>query len=129
MLVRDFPNKRIKGLLERIKNGLGWRYQQFVEPTIDLYGDIPSFVKYQYQLKTKVLKHKAVYIYANRRNIGDYISHLGVREITGIQGGELYCSKGGHKEIIYLYLTFKISAFICHLKILISYLILFEVQI
>ena len=51
MLVRDFPNKRIKGLLERIKNGLGWRYQQFVEPTIDLYGDIPSFVKYQYQNK------------------------------------------------------------------------------
>ncbi|MAZ04796.1 MAG: hypothetical protein CME81_00040 [Halomonas sp.] len=100
MLVRDFPNKRIKGLLERIKNGLGWRYQQFVEPTIDLYGDIPSFVKYQYQLKTKVLKHKAVYIYANRRNIGDYISHLGVREITGIQGGELYCSKGGHKDLL-----------------------------
>lgn len=80
-------------MLSRIKAGIEWRYRNKVEPLVDLYGNLNEYLRYKLQLKTKVLKFPIVYIFANRRNIGDYISFRGVKEIVGLEGGELYCSK------------------------------------
>ncbi|MHA7816392.1 MAG: polysaccharide pyruvyl transferase family protein [Pseudohaliea sp.] len=86
-------------MLKRFKEALYWRYSESLEPTIDLYGSVPKFVQYHRQLRTRISNNPVVYIYANRRNIGDYLSFRGAKEIVGLNGGELYCANAWSRHM------------------------------
>jgi polysaccharide pyruvyl transferase WcaK-like protein len=71
-----------------------WRYEVHFEEYVDLYGS-PGFYLKQKLSQIKFLFFKrpsVVYIYANKRNVGDYISHKGVEQIVGEDGPSTFCS-------------------------------------
>jgi hypothetical protein len=78
---------------------LKWRYELHIAEYADLYGSLCFFLK-QYFSRRKLLKQpKVAYIYANKGNVGDYISYLGIRQLIGIEGIELFCSPVWEKQL------------------------------
>ena len=78
---------------------LKWRYELYVAEYVDLYGSLGFFLK-QYFSRRKLIKQpKVAYIYANKGNVGDYISYLGIRQIIGVEGIELFCSPVWEKQL------------------------------
>jgi len=69
-----------------------WRYDNYIAPYVDLYGSLGSFINHRIDLVRKIKSCKVAYIYANRRNVGDYISFLGIKQYVGEDGVELFCS-------------------------------------
>lgn len=79
---------------KKIRTGVLWRYELYFSEYLDLFGSASYFLQYLvnfYRLRNA----KVVYVYANKRNIGDYISHLGVKHIVGENGGAIVCSPVG----------------------------------
>jgi len=77
-----------------IPSFLLWRYEVRYAKYIDLYGSLGFYLKeklIQYKYRYFV-RPNVVYIYANKRNVGDYISHLGVKTIVNIDGPSSFCS-------------------------------------
>lgn len=75
-----------------VPQALKWRYDNYIAPYVDLYGSFGSFIKHRIDLVRKIKNCKVAYIYANRRNVGDYISFLGIKQYVGEDGAELFCS-------------------------------------
>jgi len=75
-----------------VPEALKWRYDNYIAPYVDLYGSLGSFFHHRIDLVRKIKKCKVAYIYANRRNVGDYISFLGIKQYVGEDGVELFCS-------------------------------------
>lgn len=77
-----------------IPSFIQWRYDLYCAEYIDLFGSIPFFLSY---LKGRLLNKSPniVYVFANKRNIGDFISHLGVKHIVGQEGPFMLCSPVG----------------------------------
>ncbi|MBE1287783.1 MAG: hypothetical protein GJ671_08725 [Alteromonadaceae bacterium] len=80
--------------LRKLRLAMRWRYELYFSEYIDLFGSISYFVKYLVDFY-KLRNQKVVYVYANKRNIGDYISHLGVKHIVDIKGASIICSPVG----------------------------------
>lgn len=75
-----------------------WRYNLYFAEKFDLYGSLSFYLKQKYTRKKYLKTAPVVYIYANKRNVGDYISHLGLKEIVGKDGPDLFCSPVWLKE-------------------------------
>ena len=88
----------MKKLLNKIRSAFSWRYHLYIEPVLDLYGSFWSFLEFYSNLLFKFDKGRVVYIYANKRNVGDYISHKGIKLLLGHSGVDLYCSKAWRTE-------------------------------
>ncbi len=88
----------MKKLKTKIQSAFLWRYHLYIEPIFDLYGSFGAFLGFYYNLFFKFDKGRVVYIYANKRNVGDYISHKGIRLLIGHSGVDLYCSKAWISE-------------------------------
>ncbi|WP_284217208.1 polysaccharide pyruvyl transferase family protein [Agaribacter marinus] len=73
---------------------LRWRYELYLSEHVDLYGSLSFFVKYHWHnfVMKHVKKSKVIYMFANKGNVGDYISHLGVKHIVGLDGQLLFCT-------------------------------------
>ena len=71
---------------------LQWRYDLYLSEKIDLYGTLGFYIKQRF-LRFKTIGNSPVaYIYANKRNVGDYISYCGIRQLVGLDGPELFSS-------------------------------------
>jgi hypothetical protein len=84
-----------------IPSFLLWRYEVRYAKHIDLYGSLGCYLKEkltQYKYRYFVGPN-VVYIYANKRNVGDYISHLGVKTIVNIDGPSSFCSPAYLKQL------------------------------
>lgn len=85
-------NKLLPGFLK-------WRYELYLAEKIDLYGSLGFYLKSKYK-RAALMKHaQVVYLYANKRNVGDYISFLGIKEVIGKDGPELFCSPVWEKSL------------------------------
>lgn len=73
---------------------LRWRYELYCSEYIDLFGSVGFFCSYLTGFFKKV-DYDYAYVFANKRNIGDYISHLGCREIIKQPGPFILCSPVG----------------------------------
>lgn len=73
--------------------GLGlWKIQHKIKKFYSANGSIVSFVQRNFELFTSIRRADATYIYADATNVGDYISHLGVREVFKKDGPSLYAA-------------------------------------
>jgi hypothetical protein len=79
-------------LISKLVEPLRWRYELYFAEKFDLYGSLLFFLKQKLQRRRKIKSSPVVYVYANKRNVGDYISHLGLKEIVGVDGPSLFCS-------------------------------------
>ena len=82
-----------------IRDALGWRYHKYIEPYIDLHGSVKDFMHRKFNNYLEFPHAKVVYIYANRRNVGDYLSFLGLRKIVYLPGLELFAAHQGIAEL------------------------------
>lgn len=78
----------------RLPEFLRWRYEVYCSEYIDLFGSLSFFCAYLKGFFKKV-DYDYAYVFANKRNIGDYISHLGCREIIQQSGPFILCSPVG----------------------------------
>lgn len=86
-------------MMKRLLPGfIKWRYELYVAEYVDLYGSLGFFLKQYFSRRKLIKKPKIVYIYANKGNVGDYISYLGIRQIIGVEGIELFCSPVWEKQ-------------------------------
>lgn len=87
MKMSDFLSKLIPSFIK-------WRYEVYLSEYVDLYGSISFYLKMKciYFQYLWFAKPQAIYIYANKRNVGDYISHCGVKKIVGLDGPALFCT-------------------------------------
>lgn len=79
-------------MISKLLEPLRWRYELYFAEKFDLYGSLSFFLKQKYQRRKYIKSAPVVYVYANKRNVGDYISHLGLKEIVGLDGPSLFCS-------------------------------------
>jgi polysaccharide pyruvyl transferase WcaK-like protein len=82
-----------------LPNFLRWRYELYVAEYVDLYGSLGFFVKQYFSRRKLIEQPKVAYLYANKGNVGDYISYLGIRQIIGVEGIELFCSPVWEKQL------------------------------
>ena len=93
-------------MLNKITSGLRWRYELYLSEYIDLFGSVSYFV--QFGLAWFKNRHSAtvIYVFANKRNVGDYLSHQGVQQIVNIPGPMMLCTpvaqKLYHYQLSYL---------------------------
>ncbi|MDP5134050.1 MAG: polysaccharide pyruvyl transferase family protein [Paraglaciecola sp.] len=78
---------------------LKWRYELYVAEYVDLYGSLGFFVKQFFARRKLIKKPKVAYIYANKGNVGDYISFLGIRQLIDVEGLELFCTPVWEKQL------------------------------
>jgi polysaccharide pyruvyl transferase WcaK-like protein len=78
----------------KLPKSLAWRYELYLSEYVDLYGSFPFYLKQKIKnlYFTYVNIPEIVYVYANKRNVGDYISHRGVKKIINIDGPSLFCT-------------------------------------
>ena len=79
-------------LFSKLVEPLRWRFELYFAEKFDLYGSLSFYLKQKFTRKKYLKTAPVVYIYANKRNVGDYISHLGLKEIVGLNGPSLFCS-------------------------------------
>jgi hypothetical protein len=87
--------------LVKVKEGLQWRYQLYVRPYILLNESPVKALLRKYN--NYLLRHSSkpfCYIYADATNIGDKVSFLGVKFLTGKKGIELFSSTAGLKTTV-----------------------------
>ena len=85
-------------LISKLVEPLRWRFELYFAEKFDLYGSLSFYLKQKFTRKKYLKTAPVVYIYANKRNVGDYISHLGLKEIVGKDGPDLFCSPVWLKE-------------------------------
>jgi len=71
---------------------LKWRYELYVSEYVDLYGSLGFFIRAIFNNLRYGYNPKIAYIYANKGNVGDYISHCGIRDSFNKPGLWLFCS-------------------------------------
>jgi len=76
-----------------------WRYDLYASEHVDLYGSISFYLKQKVSRMIRMRHPKIVYIYANKRNVGDYISFLGIKDTIKLEGVELFCSPMWTKQL------------------------------
>jgi len=76
-----------------------WRYDLYASEYVDLYGSISFYLKQKTSRMVRMRHPKIVYIYANKRNVGDYISFLGIKDTVKLEGVELFCSPIWTKQL------------------------------
>lgn len=84
-------------MLNKIKSGIRWRYELYFSEYIDLFGSVSYFI--QFWLAWFKYRHsaKVIYVFANKRNVGDYISHQGVQQLVNIPGPMMLCTPVAQK--------------------------------
>jgi polysaccharide pyruvyl transferase WcaK-like protein len=83
----------------RIESAMKWRYELHLSGKVDLFSS-PYFYFKQYLRRVFLLNNtKVAYIYANKRNVGDYISFCGIKHVVGVEGPELFCSPLWNKQL------------------------------
>ncbi len=72
--------------------GIRWRYRLYLEPYVVVYRS-PSTAIRRYCGNRQCLRTASppVFVYANPTNMGDYASHLGLKQLAGFCGVELLC--------------------------------------
>lgn len=74
-------------------DGLGWRYASYVRPYQAVYQSPLSWARRAVRNYRAGHSRPAIaYVCADPTNPGDYASHLGIRELTGMAGAELFCA-------------------------------------
>lgn len=76
-----------------------WRYDLYLAEYVDLYGSLSFYFKQKLNRFLRMRNPKVVYIYANKRNVGDYISFLGIKHLVKEEGVELFCSPMWSKQL------------------------------
>lgn len=77
-----------------IYDGAVWRYKLFVEPFLLTHGSPYDFFKRSMTNQCRSYsKNPCIYISADSTNAGDKASSLGLQQLVGIPGIELFCSK------------------------------------
>ncbi|EWH11149.1 polysaccharide pyruvyl transferase [Catenovulum agarivorans DS-2] len=76
----------------KLPSFLQWRYDLYLSEHIDLYGSLPFYIRQKLNNAKQIENAKVAYIYANKRNVGDYISFLGIKSLVKQPGAELFCS-------------------------------------
>lgn len=76
-----------------------WRYDLYLAEYVDLYGSLSFYFKQKFNRFLRMRNPKIVYIYANKRNVGDYISFLGIKHLVKEEGVELFCSPMWSKQL------------------------------
>ena len=79
-------------MLTKIKSALKWRYDVHISEYVDLFGSPMFYLKTKIRNIWLLRNPKIIYIYANKRNVGDYISFKGIRQLIGLPGPECFCS-------------------------------------
>lgn len=87
-------------LRDKLLSALKWRYDNYLAPHVDLYGSLNSWIAHKWTLNKKLRTTSVAYVYANRRNVGDYISFLGIKHLLGLDGAELFCSPAWHNKFV-----------------------------
>ncbi len=82
-----------------LKGALAWRYRKYVAPHLDLHGSLPLYLARKARNRRLLGRSHVVYLYAGRGNVGDYLSHLGVREVVRLPGLELFAGRPGSREL------------------------------
>lgn len=78
---------------------LQWRYDLYLSEKFDLYGTLGFYIKQQVRRFKLIGNSKVAYIYANKRNVGDYISSCGIQQVVGLEGPELFSSPEWSKSL------------------------------
>lgn len=76
-----------------------WRYDLYLAEYVDLYGSLSFYFKQKLNRFLRMRNPKVVFIYANKRNVGDYISFLGIKHLVKEEGVELFCSPMWSKQL------------------------------
>lgn len=76
-------------IAKRINDALKWRYEVYLSEYRDMY---PNWKTIQKTLRAGLKNCNDIYIYANNRNVGDYISHLGLKMLVGREGPSVLCT-------------------------------------
>jgi hypothetical protein len=76
-----------------LADGIRWRYELYVEPRLLLH-ESPwrRLVRWRANRKHASYPSPIVYLYADAVNLGDRVSHLGVKSLAGREGVELFVS-------------------------------------
>jgi hypothetical protein len=82
-----------------LKGALAWRYGKYVTPHLDMHGSLPLYLARKLRNRWLRGRSHVVYLYAGRGNVGDYLSHLGVREVVRLPGLELFAGRPGSREL------------------------------
>jgi len=79
-----------------VYEGLLWRYKVYLEPHLLLDLNMFSAIARRYNNSILMRSERPIcYIYADACNIGDRVSALGVQQLVGKRGVELFASKAG----------------------------------
>jgi hypothetical protein len=73
--------------------GLGWKARQLLTQYRPAYLDPVATVRRTIGNRRALAAPSIAYIYAEPTNTGDYASYLGVRQLAGRSGAELFCSR------------------------------------
>jgi|GEM_PF-2472659 len=102
-------NRLIEKLIEKpgirklkkidLYGGIKWRYRKYISSYFDLYGSPQLMVYHKVINLRRFSKSRLIYIYADRSNVGDYISSFGIQKLMNEKGIELFCSPKGHAEL------------------------------
>lgn len=84
-------------MLNKLINGLRWRYELYFAEYIDLFGSVSYFLRFWSAWFKHRQSAKVIYVFANKRNVGDYISHQGVQQLVNIPGPMMLCTPVAHK--------------------------------
>ena len=82
----------------KVPSFIKWRYDVYCSEYVDLYGSLSFYLKHKKNNLAHIKQSDIAYIYANKRNVGDYISFCGIRHLIGVPGIELFCSSAWKKE-------------------------------
>lgn len=79
-------------MLKKLTEAFKWRYELYFSGKIDVYAPPLFYIKQAVRRRQLIANSPVVYIYANKRNVGDYISYEGIKTIIDETGPELYCA-------------------------------------
>lgn len=84
-------------MLNKLISAVRWRYELYAAEYIDLFGSVTYFCLFWFAWFKYRKTASVIYVFANKRNVGDYISHQGVQQLVTLQGPMMLCTPVAQK--------------------------------
>lgn len=84
----------------KIPTALKWRYDLYCAEYVDLYGSFGFYLKHKFENFQNLKVPTLAYLYANKRNVGDYISFRGINYLLGNEGIQLFSSPVWERQLV-----------------------------